>query len=89
MFMFFHHLEQIHGTNNVILIVQHGFLVTLTDGFFGCKMHDTVNWFPFVLIFLEQSIKTFKIHDISFVIFNTFVNLLFRKGFSQYYFHSF
>lgn len=54
--MFFHHFEQVYGTNYVVFVVEHWEIVALAYCLFGCKVHYTIYWLFFLLVALEKVI---------------------------------
>lgn len=56
-FVFFHHFEQVHWPDHIVLVIEDGFLVAFPDGLFGSKMHDPINRCLFGLVESKQIVQ--------------------------------
>ena len=63
----FHEFEQIHGTDHVVLVVEHGLGEGLSDGLFGSKVHDGIDGFLLLQVKLEHAVEEFEVDDVALV----------------------
>jgi hypothetical protein len=71
-----HEFKEIHGAHHVVLVVEHGLGVGLSDRLLRREVHNRVDGFAPFHVLLEDAVQELEIHDVALMETHTLFDLI-------------